>query len=183
MTSLPDVAAIPDIYSDDIREIVFGFLTSGQAPGQLSNQEKDQIINKLPRLDERALLAEEETAVAMDSPAHPIEELGVTRLAESFQCNHLFCRRDISRWVADGHDSCPTCRRSLLERNATAASTTSPENAYDPIQLDSILQHLQGVGIETLRGPSTSTFPTFLSGLGLGTSHADDRNEYSAMYS
>lgn len=36
------------------------------------------------------LLSEEETAVAMDSPAHPIEELGVTRLT----CGHLFCRRE-----------------------------------------------------------------------------------------
>ena len=30
-----------------------------------------------------AILAEEETAIAMESPAHPIEELGVTRLSQT----------------------------------------------------------------------------------------------------
>lgn len=41
-----------------------------------------------------AILAEEETAKAMDSPAHPIEELGVTKLART--CGHLFCRKELS---------------------------------------------------------------------------------------
>ena len=41
-----------------------------------------------------AILSEEETAIAMDSPAHPIEELGVTRLAADWQCGHIFCRRE-----------------------------------------------------------------------------------------
>ena len=40
------------------------------------------------------ILAEEETASAMDSPAHPAEELGVTRLAET--CGHIFCRKELS---------------------------------------------------------------------------------------
>lgn len=39
-----------------------------------------------------AIIAEEEIAIAMDSPAHPIEELGVTRLAKT--CGHVFCRRE-----------------------------------------------------------------------------------------
>ncbi len=43
-----------------------------------------------------ALLAEEEMAVAMDSPALPIEELGVARLSQEWQCGHLFCRRELS---------------------------------------------------------------------------------------
>ncbi len=30
----------------------------------------------------------------MDSPAHPIEELGVTRLAQT--CGHIFCRKELS---------------------------------------------------------------------------------------
>jgi hypothetical protein len=118
MTTLPDFATFSDLHTtldaDNIREMVFEFLNSGQNMGHLSHQEMDQIINKLPRLVERqiidsghqdsvcpicfvpllALLAEEETAIAMDSPAHPIEELGVTRLAEPYQCNHLFCRRE-----------------------------------------------------------------------------------------
>ena len=40
------------------------------------------------------ILSEEELALAMDSPAHPIEELGVAKLAQSWQCGHLFCRRE-----------------------------------------------------------------------------------------
>jgi hypothetical protein len=41
-----------------------------------------------------AALAEEEIAYAMDSPAQPIEDRGVTRLAET--CGHAFCRKE---WV------------------------------------------------------------------------------------
>ena len=40
------------------------------------------------------ILSEEELALAMDSPAHPIEELGIAKLAQSWQCGHLFCRRE-----------------------------------------------------------------------------------------
>lgn len=45
------------------------------------------------------ILAEEEMALAMDSPAQPSEELGVTRLwfksRETAQqgCGHIFCRK------------------------------------------------------------------------------------------
>ena len=48
-----------------------------------------------------AILAEEETAVAMDSPAHPIEELGVTRLAQT--CGHIFCRKELSVLLPFSH--------------------------------------------------------------------------------
>ena len=41
------------------------------------------------------ILTEEELALAMDSPAHPIEELGIAKLAQSWQCGHLFCRREL----------------------------------------------------------------------------------------
>ena len=41
-----------------------------------------------------AIVAEEEMALAMDSPAHaPPEELGVTRLDG---CGHIFCRKELS---------------------------------------------------------------------------------------
>lgn len=30
----------------------------------------------------------------MDSPAHPVEELGVTRLVRT--CGHIFCRKELS---------------------------------------------------------------------------------------
>jgi len=51
----------------------------------------------------------------MESPAHPIDTIGVTRLSKSWQCGHMFCRRDISKWIIDGHDSCPLCRHTLVE--------------------------------------------------------------------
>jgi hypothetical protein len=38
-----------------------------------------------------AILAEHEMAAAMDSPAHPIEELGITKLSKT--CGHIFCRK------------------------------------------------------------------------------------------
>ncbi|KAG2077459.1 hypothetical protein BDR04DRAFT_546153 [Suillus decipiens] len=69
-----------------------------------------------------AILAEEEMALVMDSPAHPVEELGVTRLHET--CGHIFCRRDITKWIRDGRKSCPTCRRAFL---TTAADNDQRE--------------------------------------------------------
>ncbi|KAF9075875.1 hypothetical protein BDP27DRAFT_1314652 [Rhodocollybia butyracea] len=230
MTTLPNFLGSPNIRpgldEDSVREMVFEFL-SGDAVGQLSSKEMNQIIGKFPRLTEQqvitlghkesvcpicfvpllALLSEEETAIAMDSPAHPIEELGVTRLAEPHQCSHLFCRRDISRWVTDGHDSCPTCRRPLLERTQAeenSTDTSSPaEDAYGPAQLQDILQRLQGVGIqlgglgqgregaEGLDGeeiPFAASFPSFLFGIGQRSAthnneNDDYRGDYNAMYS
>ena len=41
-----------------------------------------------------ASLADEEYALVMDSPAHPIEDLGVTRLSKT--CGHAFCRKELS---------------------------------------------------------------------------------------
>jgi len=41
-----------------------------------------------------AALAEEEIAYAMDSPAQPIQDRGVTRLADT--CGHAFCRKELS---------------------------------------------------------------------------------------
>lgn len=97
------------------------------------------------------------------------------------------------------HDSCPTCRRPLLERNtddadATNNSNTAPspaEDAYDPSQLQSVLQHLQGVSNEGLgEEPESllgaSSFPTFLFGPETylaNSSHNEDRSEYHGMYS
>lgn len=40
-----------------------------------------------------ATLAEEEIAHAMDSPAHPVDELGVTKLRNT--CGHIFCRKEL----------------------------------------------------------------------------------------
>lgn len=42
-----------------------------------------------------AILAEEETASVMDSPALFAGELGVTKLNKPWQCGHFFCRREL----------------------------------------------------------------------------------------
>jgi hypothetical protein len=47
-----------------------------------------------------ASLAVEETADAMESPAQPVDDLGVTRLADT--CGHVFCRKELS--------ACSSCR-------------------------------------------------------------------------
>ena len=39
-----------------------------------------------------AILAEEEMALAMDTPAHPVEQLAVTRFKDT--CGHIFCRKE-----------------------------------------------------------------------------------------
>lgn len=40
-----------------------------------------------------AILAEEETASVMDSPAYASEEMGVTKLDQT--CGHAFCRKEL----------------------------------------------------------------------------------------
>ncbi|KAH9950530.1 hypothetical protein B0H21DRAFT_722100 [Amylocystis lapponica] len=90
-------------------------------------------VDKLPKLGERDLVAvgeadshcpicltpfhviltEEEMALAMDSPAHPVEDLGVTSLVQT--CGHIFCRKDIRNWMKEGRKTCPTCRRPFIE--------------------------------------------------------------------
>lgn len=62
-----------------------------------------------------AILAEEESASVMESPALFSGELGVTRLNQPWQCGHLFCRRDITKWIKTGKLTCPMCRKSLVE--------------------------------------------------------------------
>jgi len=75
------------------------------------------------------LLTEEEMAQAMDSPAHPIEDFGVTRLVQT--CGHIFCRKDIRNWMREGRKTCPTCRRPFMEHDAG-------DNAHD--EFETVLQ-------------------------------------------
>jgi hypothetical protein len=96
-----------------------------------------------------AIIAEEEMALVMESPAHAFEEMGVTRLwIESRDqsdkgCGHLFCRRCISKWIGGGHDSCPVCRHLLIPPSASGATpepTTAPLNPAEEAALGQ-LQH------------------------------------------
>ncbi|KAJ7781271.1 hypothetical protein B0H16DRAFT_1497751 [Mycena metata] len=101
-----------------IAQIVSDSLARGEDPGanQLTPEQIRNLISGLPRLTEEqirdfgdhdalcpicytpfaAILAEEETALAMDSPAYPADQLGVTKLGENWQCGHLFCRREFA---------------------------------------------------------------------------------------
>lgn len=82
-----------------------------------------------------ALIAEEEHALAMDSPAHPTENLGVTKLSKSWQCGHLFCRKDITKWIRDGNDSCPLCRQSLLDPSVQTRTERTHSPLDDPVEI------------------------------------------------
>jgi len=37
---------------------------------------------------------------------------GVTKLVA---CNHIFCRKDLTRWILSLHGNCPTCRHKFLD--------------------------------------------------------------------
>ncbi|KAH7887784.1 hypothetical protein F5I97DRAFT_893392 [Phlebopus sp. FC_14] len=117
--------------AEEVDDVVsqFRLRTSNRRP---SHQQMQKFFGDLPRLTEAdltasgdvdgvcpicfntllAILAKEEMALAMDTPAHAVEELGVTRLHRT--CGHLFCRKDIIKWVMEGHVSCPSCRRPFI---------------------------------------------------------------------
>ncbi|KIY73766.1 hypothetical protein CYLTODRAFT_416787 [Cylindrobasidium torrendii FP15055 ss-10] len=162
-----DANAVFDDFRDDIREAILQRLESlAGGSSRLSLDQIEELTNGLHRVTEGqltelgqqdsicaicltpflALLSEEEVAVAMDSPAHPLEELGVARLSKDWQCGHLFCRRDISRWIRESHDSCPTCRRALLERSSTSGSTAPtpfPTREVPPVNVQNLPQELR----------------------------------------
>jgi len=189
---------------DTMRHFVSELGTS--APNLLTQQQRRELIGNLPRLQEAevislgqqdslcpicftpvlALLAEEETALAMDSPAHPLEELGVTRLSQTWQCGHVFCRRDISKWIRDGHGSCPTCRRLLTPPIDSSGETTSEPAvpATATIDLDSedarvLLEELQDQ-MAFLVAHGSELFPNNTESR---RNYDNDQNNHVGMYS
>ncbi|KAJ7129728.1 hypothetical protein C8R44DRAFT_777514 [Mycena epipterygia] len=190
-----------------ISQIVSETIARGEDPAiQLPQDQSRKLVSGLPRLTEDqvrdlghhdslcpicftpfvAILAEEETALAMDSPAYPVDELGVTKLAETWQCGHLFCRRDISKWILDGHGSCPMCRRWLAESDSGAtvqAPTISPDDEDLLTQIRSYMEELHSNGAVAyvdhdgdFRGFGE---PLYTPAAG----YQDDRSEFSGMYS
>ncbi|KAJ6539310.1 hypothetical protein B0H19DRAFT_353924 [Mycena capillaripes] len=193
-----------------IAQIVSDTLARGENPGaHLSPEQSHTLISALPRLTEdqirdlghhdslcsicytsfSAILAEEETALAMDSPAYPADELGVTKLAESWQCGHLFCRRDISKWIRGGHGSCPMCRRSLAESNSDGSAaaqepTTSPEDAELLTQIRTYMEELHSNGAVAYVDLDSGDFAGFGNPIYVPEGgYNDDRSESSGMYS
>ncbi|XP_006460067.1 hypothetical protein AGABI2DRAFT_191833 [Agaricus bisporus var. bisporus H97] len=116
-----------------------------------------------------AILAEEETASAMESPAIYSGELGVTRLSQPWQCGHIFCRRDIVKWIKTGKQTCPMCRKSLAEPgDQSAPPAQEPESESWPDDLFS----------------NTSFHRLFSNSARTNAGNDDDRrNEFSGMYS
>ncbi|KAJ7667989.1 hypothetical protein DFH06DRAFT_235799 [Mycena polygramma] len=195
-----------------IAQIVSDTIARGESPGaSLSPEQTRSLIDALPRLTEEqvrdfgdhdslcpicytpfvAILAEEETALAMDSPAYPADELGVTKLAETWQCGHLFCRRDISKWIRGGHGSCPMCRRSLAESNSaggvttavTDESTTTSEDAQLLAQIRTYMEELHSNGAVAyvdLDGDFAGFGNPIYTPEG---GYDEDRSEFSGMYS
>ncbi|ESK97609.1 hypothetical protein Moror_17471 [Moniliophthora roreri MCA 2997] len=223
MNSLPSIQGLRALQGDErIRRLVLEILGSDRGQNQLSYQQQREILEALPRLQEKqihelghqdsicpicftsllAILAEEEMAIAMDSPAHPIEELGVTRLSQSWQCGHIFCKRDISRWILDGHDSCPTCRRCLLEpreeleredgADEPERTDVHAEDAYPLVTLHRLLEELtarfdrqEREEYEEFAGSAHIDLLSnmFRAPMSSERTDDDDRNEYYAMYS
>lgn len=212
---------------------LMNLLMGGPMPlsGALEQQQIQDLLNSLPRLKEEdliklghgnkdatcpvcitplpAIIAEEEMAQVMESPAHAFEEMGVTRLwigsrEEGGQgCGHIFCRRCISKWIGGGHDSCPMCRRLLIWSSSDSSTTSEPATAPPNPTEEAALRQLQyrmramraamlgndnhpltdGQGYH--RGPQNLQD---LFGDAMFEGHAvreveHDRNEYAGMYS
>jgi len=118
----PNVLEAVDRDSDLGRELAIALAEQEQEENsdRLTVDQIKAIIEKLPRLTEADLersghhdsscsiclntflasIAEEEMAYVMDSPAQPVEDLGVTRLAGI--CEHVFCRKDLLAWIREG---------------------------------------------------------------------------------
>jgi len=113
----------------------------------------------------------------MDSPAVAMEELGVTRLVDT--CGHVFCRKDISTWIAQ-NDSCPTCRRPFLqveepsERSPDEGETNLPEGAgrllVPPVNLVDILRDAFPDAYGTTEGRQQFEY-------------RDEREDFAGLYS
>ncbi|CAA7259725.1 unnamed protein product [Cyclocybe aegerita] len=178
--------------------------------GQLSSGQIQSLLDKLPQIDEErlvelgekdstcpicftpylAIIAEEELALAMDSPARPIEELGVTKLSQPWQCNHMFCKRDISKWIIGGHDSCPLCRRLLIEKREhpsqeeelASSEESEPRSqarpAPEPNERRAGTLNINGFEFTTIQ-----LGPIGLSNRSRNDDDNDDRREYAGMYS
>ncbi|KAG1806854.1 uncharacterized protein HD556DRAFT_1324613 [Suillus plorans] len=125
-----------------------------------------------------AVLAEEEMALVMDSPAHPIEELGVTRLHDT--CGHIFCRRDIMKWIQDGRESCPTCRRAFFANTANSDQRETDQSSLleDFTESSMVAGESDGAGLlPILVVPSTAI------GRHPFVQQRESRDEFSGMYS
>jgi len=191
----------------EIRESIQRLRDSISASIPLTPAQTRGLIEGLPKLTEKelvrlghedsvcpiclnpllAILAEEQIATAMDSPAYAIENLGVTRLSQAWQCGHIFCRRDLSKWIQEAHDSCPMCRQLLVQPSAERSHPIFFDPSFDPDitvgDLERQIRHhvdLLRVRLEDIRIPSESNQTDLLFTV---DNNELDRNELSGMYS
>ncbi|KAI0053590.1 hypothetical protein FA95DRAFT_1552077 [Auriscalpium vulgare] len=176
---------------------------------RLTAQQTQQIVDGLPHLTEEQLdelghhesscpicmnthlasIAEEELAMVMDSPAHPLETLGVTRLSQT--CGHIFCRKDLLTWIRDGHPSCPLCRTPFItpaDAATSDAAAAADEEAPGENEFDEAMERLVAAYHEERRhmgAPRNEMFGSWTGQPQAPTveTPADDRSEFSGMYS
>ncbi|KAI0304062.1 hypothetical protein BC826DRAFT_209443 [Russula brevipes] len=139
----PDALSVVDRNSQLGRDLAISLQASAEEEEReennsvLTDDQIEAVTRKLPRLTEADLelighrtflasLAAEETAGAMESPAQPVDDLGVTRLADT--CGHLFCRKDLLTWIRDGNSSCPICRARLIKSSLDAGTVEAAQN-------------------------------------------------------
>ncbi|KIJ70011.1 hypothetical protein HYDPIDRAFT_23160 [Hydnomerulius pinastri MD-312] len=200
------------ISAEEIDEVIsqFRLRTSDR---RLSPQQMQKFFNELPKLTEAeltasghhdgvcpicltkllAILEEEEFAHAMGSPAHPVEELGVTKLQKTLM-QYVDMTPSITKWIMEGHDSCPSCRRPFLtdtERQENAP--LSPPPVQGPSD-DWLREWIVGSNM-VARDPGLPAQLPILplnSTIALGTRAAgrertndrrDERDDFSSMYS
>jgi len=195
----------------DIRNLIHlpGF--SLLAPPPIVDDARQGIIEGLPTLNENdlanlnekdsncpicyntflAILAEEEMASVMDSPAAPSWMLGVTRLADT--CGHVFCRKDISEWLRD-NNNCPTCRRVVIAEPTNEEDGEEQEGQEGPngmflFDMGGVRIYAQDIVPTTLpagRNATSDGSPPFQSSERDGHDNRDDEgrtHEYSRLFS
>ncbi|KAJ7276362.1 hypothetical protein B0H12DRAFT_1065967 [Mycena haematopus] len=124
---------------------------------------------------------------------HPDDELGVTKLAATWQCGHVFCRRDISKWIRDGHGSCPMCRSTLVRPSTPTSDAASAPAAQEPAtnpQDAELLTQIRTYMEELHSNGSVAYVDLDGHFRGFGDplyvpqgGYDDDRSEFSGMYS
>ncbi|KII94831.1 hypothetical protein PLICRDRAFT_193474 [Plicaturopsis crispa FD-325 SS-3] len=211
---------LPEEIRDTLRSLAAELLNT-PATNELSPSDITRVMKDLPTLSEDdiirlghrdavcpicfntllAVLAEEEMALAMESPAHAVEDLGVTRLHNT--CGHIFCRRDISKWIRGAHASCPMCRRPLIDPPSSppaAASSPGIASPPEPRTIEEEIDEAQGHAtaltdvldlLQTIEDAITHATDTANRALEERETQSqseleaeqEDRSEYSGMYS
>jgi len=131
-------------------------------------------------------IALEEMADVMETPAMSLYDHGVTKLP---QCGHIFCRKDLSKWIISAKkDTCPTCRTPIALSESQSNSSTTPSNSAGhpfPVVSDGFIE-IPGLGRQT-EADLIAQFTAHLNGesgnLGDSPYQHDDRSEYAGMYS